>query len=180
MLIRCIPVTEDKHATDIVRMGRAQHAEFLHTRMIDPKAAYINCLRFMKDPLRLWVNAWVLYDNDTPIGYFIGKVSQSFFSNQKYAVQDAWFVLKKYRGTRAGFKLLEAFERWADARGCEARYLTIENAYMPEHVERHARLMELLGYKVQGYIAVKQPTTAQEEVSNDPVAHRALGVEARA
>lgn len=52
-------------------------------------------------------------DDGVPVGVIAGTSCKSLFSFEKIAAELVWWVEDSHRNTRAGYKLLEAFEYWA-------------------------------------------------------------------
>lgn len=53
------------------------------------------------------------------VGLLMASVSHNIFSGEKTGQEVAWFVTASARG-RAAFRMIDAFEEWAKARGCTA------------------------------------------------------------
>jgi hypothetical protein len=168
------------HAVDVAELAQHHHDEFGGSREFSRDAVSRACFNCVLDKQREQVNCWVVYDDaDIPVGYFAGTIHTSFYSDRLYAVQEMWFVLPRVRGTRAAIELLVQFERWANNHGVERIYTQVEHDADDELVERIFKMMNKLGYKKQGYIAVKvtnnKPNTKHEDTDNDRSTHRVVG-----
>ena len=81
------------------------------------------------------------------VGMMWGYVDEFFFSEEKYATDILLYVLPEQRGTRAAWRLVKAFEDWAENVG--ALFIQpgvstgIDN-------EGYARFYERMGYSVTG------------------------------
>lgn len=58
-------------------------------------------------------------ENDKTIGMIVGATSEPLFSTEKMACEMAWWVDPDHRNSRVGFKLIEAYEYWANKVGCK-------------------------------------------------------------
>lgn len=88
------------------------------------------------------VNVFVAETDGEIVGYICCQVMEPLFSSEKVASEIAWFVNKDYRKTSAGFRLMSAYEEWAEGRG--AKYIGM--AYL----EEIADLSKV--YKKKGYV----------------------------
>jgi GNAT superfamily N-acetyltransferase len=61
------------------------------------------------------------------------------------AVEAFWIVLKEYRKSNIGIKLLREFETWADRNGCKRKGLIHLSDSMPEKLKH---LYESMGYRL--------------------------------
>ena len=75
------------------------------------------------DSLGYWIASpdalALLAEHDTagPVGFFLGKVTAPWFSDELAAVEDCFYVLPERRGSRAAFYLVREFLAWGKARG---------------------------------------------------------------
>src|SRR5262245_32146893 len=136
MHIKVEQLKTQQHATNVVMLGMWHHDEFGAGRKFDKKTLATSVFLGMQDAERRWLNGWIAYDGDEPVGYLVGKINRSFFSQSTYAVQEMWYVVPHYRGSSAALRLLREFERWADERGCERRYLYVEHDDAPVQTAR--------------------------------------------
>jgi hypothetical protein len=128
------------------------------------------------------LNGWVAYDDDnSPVGFLAATAYRSFYSYRMYTMQEMWYVVPRARSTLAAAQLLLAYERWALGMKAERIYTQVEHDNEPTLVERIFNLLQVLGYKKQGYIAVKRPrygnTTIHKDEDNDRTTHRSVGAE---
>ena len=179
MLIRQIETPAD--ANDVEDLAQQHHDEFGGSREFDRKAVGKHAFTCCQDKARKYLNCWVAYDdNNKPVGYLAGTIRDSFYSFRHYAVQEMWFVAPRARGTIAAIKLLVQFEHWARDHGVERIYTQVEHDVDDTLVQRILRLISRLGYRTQGYIAVKVPTyNANKELDNDRSTHRGVGAVTR-
>jgi len=180
MLVRQIESPKD--GNDVEDLATLHHDEYGTSREFNAKAVGQAAFHCVMDKQRKHLNCWVAYDdNNQPIGYLAATIRPSFYSFRSYAVQEMWYVVKRARGTRASIELLLQFENWAVSHNVERIYMQVEHDADDTLVQKILRLMSRLGYRTQGYIAVKVPiykTTAtfNKDEDNDRSTHRTVGV----
>lgn len=163
-----------KQGVDIEQLAQLHHDEFGEGRDFDVRAvgrAVIQCIR---DPERKYLNAWIAYDNrNRPIGYIVGTARPSLYNLTDIAMQEMWFVVPEHRAGMIAVLLIWHFEKWAKSRGVERIYVQVEHDDRPGLVERIFGVMNRLGYKTQGYIAVKH--LKQKGNDDDRTTHSKVG-----
>lgn len=164
-----------RHGADVGFLAELHHAEFGGKREFNVKAVIAASYNFMQDKQREQVNCWIAYDVDEPVGYLAATIHHSLYSFRSYAVQEMWYVIPKYRSGRAAIGLLNAFERWARHNKCERIYAQVEHDDNATLVERIFTLLQFLGYKKQGYVAVKETNIKLEDNKDDPGTRRTMG-----
>lgn len=87
----------------------------------------------------------VAHRDDKPIGMIVAMCASPVWSNDLMAMEVAWWIEPKHRGTRHSLLLLEAYEAWAKRVGCQITQL----AYLEEDM----KLNEF--YKRRGYRRVE-------------------------
>lgn len=160
---------------DVETLSLMHHFEFGEGRAFDVNAVAHACAQCCLDPKRTYVNCWIAYADSTPIGYIAATIKASWYSFSRYACQEMWFVIPEHRGSMAGVRLVQAFEKWARDNKCEMSYMTVEHEHDQTLVSRILRLMYALGYSPRGYIAVKKHNYAQEELKDDRTTRREVG-----
>ena len=176
MITRQIETPGD--GVDVEVLAQQHHDEYGTSREFAAKAVGQAAFQCVMDKQRKHLNCWVTYDDDNePIGYLAATIRPSFYSYRSYAVQEMWYVVPRARGTRAAIELLLQFERWALSHNVERIYMQVEHDNDDKLVKRILWLMSRLGYRTQGYIAVKVPTYkhTQEDEDNDRSTHRVVG-----
>ena len=170
-----------KDGLDVEELAQQHHDEFGTSREFDRKAVGQAAFQCVSDKERKHLNCWVAYDNNNiPIGYLAATIRPSFYSFRSYAVQEMWFVVPRARGSFASVELLAAFEEWALYHRVERIYMQVEHDANDTLVKKILRLMSRLGYRTQGYIAVKVPkykSTIIEDNDDDRSTHRGVGAE---
>lgn len=170
-------LTTPKQGVDIEELAQLHHNEFGGDRQFDVRAIARAVMICIRDPDRKYLNAWVGYDNDdVPIGYIVGTIRPSLYSMADIAQQEMWFVVPEHRSGLVAALLIWNFERWAKDKNVEHIYTQVEHDDKPEVVERIISVMERLGYKKQGYIAVKHISNSKGN-SDDRTTHSGVGVE---
>jgi GNAT superfamily N-acetyltransferase len=77
------------------------------------------------------------------VGMFMGYVTDYYFGNDKIACDILWYVVPEARGSRAGIKLLKAFQVWAAQCGASEVCIGVSTAV---EFERTGMLLQRLGY----------------------------------
>lgn len=168
-------VATPKHGVDLEELAQLHHDEFGCGREFNVRAITENVIRCILDPERKFLNGWIAYDlHGKAIGYIIGTIRPSIYNLRNVASQEMWFVLPKYRTGIAAIQLIKSFEQWAKDNKCERIYTQVEHDNQPELVERIIGVMHRLGYKTQGYIAVKHLNEKGNE--DDRTTHSEVGV----
>lgn len=164
-----------KQGVDIEQLAQLHHDEFGCNREFDVRAIARAVFQCIRDPERKYINAWVAYDNNSrPVGYIVGTIRPSLYSLSDIAQQEMWFVVREHRSGLMAALLLWNFEKWAKEKDVEHIYTQVEHDEQPELVERIIAIMDRLGYKKQGYIAVKH--LKQKGNDDDRTTHRGVGV----
>ena len=167
-----------KQGVDIERLAQRHHDEFGCGRNFNVKAVARAVWQCVRDPDRKYINAWIGYDNDgVPIGYIVGTIRPSLYNMADIATQEMWFVIPKHRSGLIAALLIWHFEKWAKTKGVDRIYVQVEHDNEPDLVERIIKVMQRLGYKKQGYIAVKHISTKDDD--DDRTTHSGVGVTER-
>jgi GNAT superfamily N-acetyltransferase len=179
MIITIRRVDTPAQCVDIEELAVLHHTEFGCGREFDKRVVGKHAYYAISDPERKYINGWVAYDQfEVPVGYIVGTIRDSCYSERTYAIQEMWFVLPKARKSFAALHLIKVFEEWAIERGVERIYAQVEHDHDDVLVERIFKMMRIMGYKKQGYVGVKQVGKQQEkEVEDDRSTHRAVGAE---
>lgn len=145
-----------EHIMDVRDLAIAHHEEFGGSREFDSAAVCFSGNKMLEDEMREHGNCWIAYTDDgRAIGYMAASMGSTFHSWRRNAYQQMWFVLPKWRGSRAGVMLVKAFEAWATEKGCEVAYMSVEHDRIDENVRRTERFMNRLGYKTRGMLTTK-------------------------
>lgn len=164
-----------KQGVDIEELAQLHHDEFGCGREFDVRAVARAIAVCVRDPDRKYINAWIGYDSDNhPVGYIVGTIRPSLYNLRDIAAQEMWFVVPKHRSGLIAALLIWHFEKWAKDKKCERIYTQVEHDNQPGLVERIIQVMHRLGYKTQGYMAVKH--LDQKGNDDDRTTHSKVGV----
>lgn len=130
-MIREISSLADVNLRQIERLGK------LFTEEAD--AGFFDLNHFdlvMSQPLQMGVaKIWVIEKDDQIVGLIGGICSPLFFAKAIIAVEAFWFVEKEHRGSLEAIRLLEHFEKWAEAQKPFAIHLGFMEEIHPEKVK---------------------------------------------
>jgi len=176
--MRVIRLDTPQEGLDVEHLAQLHHEEFGGSREFNVEAVTRACVKCVLDNERRYFNCWIAYDDKSlPIGYLAATLSESFYSFRSYAIQEMWYVIPRMRGTRAGIMLLNAYEGWAIKRDCERIYTQVEHDGALALTETIFGMLNKLGYRKQGYIAVKSFQHEDKDDDNDRTTHRAMGAQ---
>lgn len=160
---------------DIEELAQLHHDEFGGDRGFDVRAVTRAVIQCILDDRRSSLNAWIAYDDsDKPVGYIVGTIRPSLYNMTDIAVQEMWFMVPEHRTGLAAIQLVWHMEKWAKAHNVERIYLQVEHDDRPELVERIVTIIDRLGYRKQGYIAVKHLFNRAKGNSDDRSTHSEL------
>ena len=140
---------------------RKAHQE-IHTDLdFDMKAVLRHADYKLADPERLNYNGWAAYRDGIPVGFFIGSISTFFISTDKFAISNAWYVDKQYRGSPVAFLLLKQFLQWGALRGC-VRFVValVRDKQSDKQVRLFSKMSQKLGFREAGTYFVKDIANA--------------------
>ena len=140
---------------------RKAHQEIHTGSAFDMKAVLRNADYKLADPERFNCNGWAAYRDGIPVGFFIGSISSYFVSTDKFAMSNAWYVDKEYRGSPVAFLLLKQFLQWGVLRGCVRFILAIvKDTQSDKQVRLFGKMSTKLGFKEAGVYFVKDVVNA--------------------
>ena len=96
---------------------------------------------------------FVLCANTEVVGMFLCLITPCFFSDVKQAVDIAWYVDPKHRGSRKAIQMLEVYEEWAKERGAVCTNLINLDVLRGDRV---AKLYKRMGYKLVENTFIKE------------------------
>lgn len=108
-------------ATEADRLPLFKLAVTMHAET-DFRALALNPAKTL-DSLGFWIaspNAVALlaeHDSAGLVGFFLAKVTDTWYSDEPAAVEDCFYVLPAHRGSRAAYGLVRAFLAWAKEHG---------------------------------------------------------------
>lgn len=89
----------------------------------------------------------VSYDGDTPVGFMWGWVVTLPWSESKLAIDNVLYVVPEYRKTSVGYRLMQAWEKWAKDSGAAEVQISVASGI---HEEETASFYKRLGYSLTG------------------------------
>lgn len=132
------------------------HDEFGGIREYDGAAIVYSAKQFFKDdPDRKFSNVWIIVDGEDVVGILYATAPRVVYSWRQIAKQEMFFIDKEYRGSRAAFMLIKAFEDWAKALNCEQAYMSVEHNMIDDLTKKTSVLMQKAGYKLRGFYHIK-------------------------
>lgn len=148
-----------KHIEDLLPLARSFHSEHNPSVEFDDAAVRESVLRASSDFDRPYVNGWIVYavkgEDRIPVGFLVGHCNRYFFNYSYCATQELWYIRPDYRGSKAAFALLKAFEEWARLRGAKQIFcgvVTTNDKFMG----RFSNMMTKIGYPLVGYFFRKE------------------------
>lgn len=85
----------------------------------------------------------IVFDNQKPVGFLWGFCCAMPWNPAKLAMDTLLYVEPEYRGSRAAFKLVQAWELWAREQGATSVQLSVASGI---HEERTASFYQRMGY----------------------------------
>ncbi|AWD90613.1 aminoglycoside acetyltransferase [Pseudomonas phage Njord] len=85
----------------------------------------------------------IVFDNHKPVGFLWGFCCAMPWNPAKLAMDTLLYVEPDYRGSRAGYKLVMAWEAWAREQGATSVQLSVASGI---HEERTASFYQRMGY----------------------------------
>lgn len=155
MQIREMRTADDVAA--LATMGRihrdecASHLSFSHDIVMQ------NGNRVASDLERYYVNIWIAWNGDVPIGYAVGNNSPFFYSTDTAASLNLLYVLPAYRKGWAAVRLVKAFEEWARLNGAVRMTVGVERTDKDE-AKRIRAVFPKMGYDWAGSYYLKELT----------------------
>ena len=134
----------DAHVSDIVALGKVFVAENGPHLDYDEEEVKKTCNLVLSDMDREYLNIFLVYRNDEPIGFIYASCGKYLFNKQRYAQQELIFIRPAYRHTRAFLKLIKAFEEWARLRS------SVEIWMGSAHSKTFGNILPRTGYPVVG------------------------------
>lgn len=135
----------------LLELAREMHKSGVYSAypIDEDRIAYI-LTAIIEEPSALTVG----YEVDgTLAGAFAGEVIQDLWVDVMVAVDHAFYVREKYRGSRAGIVLLKEYERWAKDMGADVLrpvvYAGVDN-------DAVSSILSRMGYETAGAIHKKE------------------------
>ena len=137
---------------DVLKLGTQFVGDVDYNEYINKEAVIIACNRCRADIERDDINVFIAYEDDEPIGFFVGIIGTYFHRAGRYAEQRLLFVIPNRRGTIVAKLLIQAYETWATEHGATQIFTGITNQ---RYSERFSKFLTHLGYKHVGALFVK-------------------------
>lgn len=151
------PLRSMTQMDDMIRIARAFQEECDPDAEFDEISVYTITKDFIEMPTHNWTECWHAYNSEgRAVGFLLASIGQSFYSLDKTARQDLWYVLPQYRGGPATLKLLHTFEQWAKDKGASSIVTGSTNAVNIRLAEKTASTLTKLGYGRIGSVHVKE------------------------
>lgn len=138
---------------DMLRLAREFTADVELNEHVDEDVLLMTCIKIRNDVERKYVNCFIAYSDDKPIGFLVGVTSPAFHRLGIVAEQKLWYVTPNARGTLAFKLLIKAFEHWARTNGATQLFTGTANVKLSE---RTSKLLQHLGYARVGTSHVKE------------------------
>lgn len=103
-------------------------------------------IEFIKDPNNMTLLLCSSID-DKPLGLMLGTVISGPFFFKPYAVEVLWWVDEEGRRGRNPIRMIEAYELWAETKGCSYCQLSLLTTFSRKQAKRLNRLYRSKGYK---------------------------------
>lgn len=137
---------------DVYELAKQFGADIEPSEPIDFDTLARSCLMILEDVERKYLNLFIAYDDEEPLGFLLGVTSPCLHRPRVVAEQKLWYVMPTARGGLAAKYLVMAYERWARLNGATQIYTGTANKL---YAERTSKLLKHLGYARVGYLHVK-------------------------
>lgn len=144
MLIRRL---EQKDIPEIVKMGRAMHAESSYRVMPFSEAKCRQTIEFIiasENALGL------VAEKDGIVGMFGAQATPHYFSDEVMATDFLLYVKPEFRGSSVAVRLVNAYVKWAESRGIRFMFAGVTTEI--KESETAVRLYEKFGFRRVGIV----------------------------
>lgn len=143
---------ESQYLDQVLALARAMHAESVTHREMDFSEPRIRMLLTMhKHNPDFFIRLAV--QGEEVLGFFFGRLVDTYYSEKRIAEDNAWFVVPRKRGSYAAVLLLGAFEQWVKKHGVNRVKLGQTTGV---DIEKTSALFTRLGYRMTGINTVKE------------------------
>lgn len=142
-----------QYEAQVVKLAREMHAESVAHGDIPMNETKLLAQLRAAESLPDTVYFKLCVRGDEVIGGFFGLIVTLYFSDERAAMDRAWFVTKERRGGAAAVMLVRDFEEWAGSKGVTNFCLGQSTGVRTEVT---AALYRHLGYNVVGVNTVKR------------------------
>lgn len=161
--MKVVEVRSDRHTEDLIKVAVLMHKETA-APILDfmPNQIRKFCRQIQGDFDRDYLNGFLCYNGDLPIGFIVCRACQYLFSTQILAYQELVYVKKEFRGTKAFILLIKAFEEWARLRGA-VQVFTGVAVFDPAVAKKTSKLLAKMGYPKVGAYHCRNTVKVQDE-----------------
>lgn len=151
VVVRELLTVED--VIDVLELGKQMVQDVDLNEYVEDDAVIKSCMKVRMDTERKYVNVFIAYEGERPIGFTVGTTSPAFHRRGIVAEQKLWYVGKTSRGSQAARKLSQAYEHWARLNGATQIFTGTANK---RYAEKTSKMLERLGYARVGALHVKE------------------------
>lgn len=142
------------HNTELFTLAEEFLSECGTSQHIDTDVLIHTMLRIQKDFERDFLNAFIAYKYDQPVGFLVASCQPSLYNRTVEAHQNLWFVSKQHRSASgAAILLMDAYESWARLNG--ATHIFTGSVH-PSSAEKTSKLLTKLGFTRVGVLHCKE------------------------
>jgi len=117
-----------------LELGHIMHAECEPNVTFSDQLLLQRMFECIADDRRMALNAWIAWRNKTAIGMAVSSATNGWYTPELHASMHYWYVLPKYRKTRAAAELMRAYEKWSRRIGAFRMHIGAER-FTPETAE---------------------------------------------
>src|SRR5687768_9676368 len=151
--VRVEELTRPEQDVEVLHMARKFVQDVHLHEHVDDDVLLLSCIKIRRDIDRKYINLFIAYQDDTPVGFLVGVTMPALHRLGVVAEQKLWYVDPKARGTLAAKLLMTAYEQWARINGADQLFTGTANL---RYAERTSKLLEHLGYARVGALHVKE------------------------
>jgi GNAT superfamily N-acetyltransferase len=142
---------------DIGRLSKRYYEECMPSGEVpfDMAAVYATVQGILDDPERQYMNLWIAYDDNRPVGFILASSTRFVYAWDRCARQENLYVIPEKRGTITALKLIRAFEEWARLLGCLQVFLGVARDDNKAEAKKIGKIFNRIGYGFAGTYYVK-------------------------
>lgn len=149
-IVEAVTRSDIKH---LVMLARAMQADSAIKDEIDIESVETTVKFMISDKDRKYLNAFLLYKYDKPIGFLVASCSKSLYNKTINGQMHLWFVLKEARNIWASMALLRAYDQWCTDNGAKRIYVGSINTNSSDRLEK---LLNRYGYPKYGTVHIRE------------------------
>lgn len=150
-----VEMSTPDEAIDLERLCAMQHEEIGGSVAFDLDAVRETIRNCAIDKQRTTQNCWIAYKAGRAIGYLGAFAHRTWWSYQRHAHAEQWYVTPDHRGTMCAVRLLRTFEGWAHRIDAEIGQVSVLHFSHDDASMKVINLVERLGYSCRGHFAIK-------------------------